>query len=266
MQSEMLILPDNLRQDTMKQIPIIIPHFKAKEKLSKCLEAITQQSYKNVEVFIRDNNEDNILFTAAINEGLKKFSSDPDIEHILILNQDCYLESETLNLLVKTFSENQKCGIACPIQITEKGNVFWGGSYDAFPVGRHQKDPLTTYVKDFSTYWANGACMLISTDLIREIGFLDKNMRFICSDADYSFTARARGWEVIVSHKARVQHSYGDSSTDGNEWLNKIKCEDIVYFANKWLTGDLYKSLAFEGESLTRLKIKAAVENFSLRP
>ena len=107
--------------------------------------------------------------------------------------------------------------------------------------------------------------MLISTNLIHEIGFLDKNMKFVCSDADYSFTARARGWEVIVSNKARVYHSYGSSSTNGNEWLNKIKCEDIVYFANKWLTGELYKSMAFEGEVLTRLKIKTAVENFSHR-
>ena len=50
----------------MNQIPIIIPHFKSEEKLSKCLEAIKLQSYLNVEVFVRDNNEDNILFTAAI--------------------------------------------------------------------------------------------------------------------------------------------------------------------------------------------------------
>jgi GT2 family glycosyltransferase len=247
----------------MNQIPIIIPHFKDKEKLSKCLEAIKLQSYLNVEVFVRDNNEDNILFTAAINEGLKKFSFDESIKHILILNQDCYLQADTLNSLIETFKQNPKCGIACPIQIDERGSVFWGGSYEAFPLGRHQQNPLSSYTQDFSTYWANGACMLVSTDLIREIGFLDKNMRFICSDADYSFTARARGWDVIVSHRAFVEHSYGGSSTKTNEWLNAVKCNDIIYFANKWLTGDLFKSLSHEGESLSRLKIKSAVESFA---
>lgn len=247
----------------MNTIPIIIPYFRAEEKLSKCLEAIEQQSYKNVEVFIRDNNEDNVLFTAAINEGLRKYSLNPDIKHILILNQDCYLQKETLNSLVDTFNRNPKCGIACAIQIDEFGKVFWGGSYDAFPLGRHQQDPLSTYTQDFSTYWANGACMLVSAELIREIGFFDKNMRFICSDADYSFTARARGWEVMVSHKALVQHSHGGSSTAANDWLNKIKCSDAIYFANKWLTGELYKSLAYEGETLSRLKIKSAIENLS---
>ena len=247
----------------MNQIPIIIPHFKSEEKLAKCLEAIKQQSYSNVEVFIRDNNEDNVLFTAAINEGLKKFSFDQSIKHILILNQDCYLQEGTLNSLIETFKQNPRCGIACPIQIDEKDNVFWGGSYEAFPLGRHQQNILASYTQDFSTYWANGACMLVSTDLIREIGFLDKNMRFICSDADYSFTARTRGWDVVVSHKARVEHSYGESRAKTNEWLNTIKCNDLIYFANKWLTGDLYKSLAYEGESLTRLKIKLAVENFA---
>jgi GT2 family glycosyltransferase len=247
----------------MNQIPIIIPHFKNEEKLAKCLEAIKQQSYPNVEVFIRDNNKDNILFTAAINEGLKKFSFDPSIRYILILNQDCYLQKDTLNSLLETFNQNPKCGIASPIQIDEKRNVFWGGSYEAFPLGRHQQNPLASYTKDFSTYWANGACMLVSTDLVREIGFLDKNMRFVCSDADYSFTARARGWDVIVSHKALVEHSYGESNTKTNEWLNSIKCNDIIYFAKKWLTGDLYKSLSYEGESLSRLKIKSAIDRFT---
>lgn len=247
----------------MNKIPIIIPHFKSHEKLAICLQSIKQQSYVNVEVFIRDNNEDNILFTAAINEGLKKFSCDQSIKHILILNQDCYLQVDTINFLIETFNKNPKCGIACPIQIDEKRNVFWSGSYEAFPLGRHQQNPLATFTQDFSTYWANGACMLLSTDLIREIGFLDKNMRFICSDADYSFTARARDWDVVVSHRALVEHSIGESSTKTNEWLNAIKCNDIVYFANKWLTGDLYRSLSFEGESLTRLKIKSAVESFS---
>ena len=49
------------------------------------------------------------------------------------------------------------------------------------------------------TYWANGACMMIRASLIREIGLLDRNLRFVCSDADYSFTARARGWTIFSS-------------------------------------------------------------------
>lgn len=245
----------------MKTIPVIIPHYRAEQKLKRCLSALEKQSYKPLDIFVRDNSIDNILFTAAINEGLEKYITDQDIDYILILNQDAYVENETINYLVQSMEADKTCGIACPIQISElDGSVFWGGSLEAFPFGRHQRDPLSAYTKDFDTYWANGACMLLRTKMIREIGLLDKNMRFICSDSDYSFTARARGWKVRVVHRAHVCHSSG-SSGDASDFINSIKNEDAIYFANKWLTGDLLRDLSFEGDRLTRMRVQTAVQN-----
>jgi len=97
----------------------------------------------------------------------------------------------------------------------------------------------------------NGACMLLRTAMIREIGLFDENMRFICSDADYSFTARSRGWRCLVVPKAFVEHELAGSASTQNTWLNKIKLEDQLYFAKKWITGDLYRHLALEGQKLT---------------
>lgn len=246
----------------MKTIPVIIPYFRAEKELKKCIIALESQSYGPIDIFIRDNSVDNILFTAAINEGLEKFSSNNDVDYILILNQDAYVQKETINFLVKSMEADPNCGIACPIQISEKDNsVYWGGSFDAFPFGRHQGDSLSAYTSDFETYWANGACMLLRVKMIREIGFLDKNMRFICSDSDYSFTARSRGWKVKVAHQAHVYHSAGSSGSDASNFINDIKNQDAIFFAKKWLNGDLYKSLSYEGEKLTRLKIQTAIQN-----
>jgi GT2 family glycosyltransferase len=246
----------------MKTIPVIIPHFRAEKELKKCLDALENQAYQPIDIFIRDNSVDNILFTAAINEGLEKFSSNADIDYILILNQDANVQKETINFLVRSMEEDENCGIACPIQISEKDkSIYWGGSYDAFPFGRHQSDPLSSHSRDFDTYWANGACMLLRVKMIREIGFLDKNMRFICSDADYSFTARSRGWNVKVAHQAHVYHSAGESGLVTSNFINKIKNQDAIYFAKKWVSGDLYKSLSYEGEKLTRMKIQTAIQS-----
>jgi hypothetical protein len=44
-------------------------------------------------------------------------------------------------------------------------------------------------------------------------------------------------------------------------FISRVKCEDAIYFANKWLTRDLYRSLAFEGDRLTRMRVQTAVEN-----
>ena len=246
----------------MKKIPIIIPYYKAEEALKKCKSALESQSYKPIEIFVRDNSIDNILFTAAINEGLEKFSCQKEIDYILILNQDAYVQDRTIEHLVKCMEDNPECGIACPIQISASGNaIYWGGSLEAFPFGRHRRDPLESYNSDFETYWANGAAMLLRVGMVREIGFLDRNMRFICSDSDYSFTAKSRGWKVMVAHKALVHHSGGSASNVANDFINQVKIRDLVYFAKKWLTGDLYKSLSLEGKNLTRMTIQTTIEN-----
>ena len=235
----------------MKSIPVIIPYFRAPAALKKCLEHIHTQSYPSTEVFVRDNSVDNILFTAAVNEGLRQFAFRDDIEFVLVLNQDAYLQEKTIAHLITTMRMHPKCGIACPVQLaTDMEQVYWGGSYDAFPWGVHRCDPLATYLDDAETYWANGAAMLLRTEMIREIGLLDQNMKFICSDADYAFTARSRGWKVMVSAKARVEHEGGASSDSSDPMIEKIKIADSRYFASKWLSGDIFRSLAFEGKRL----------------
>ena len=80
----------------MKTIPILIPHFRAEEKLKKCIAHIEAQNYHPVEIFVRDNSDDNILFTAAINEGLYKYAFRDDVDYVLVLNQDAYLGADTL--------------------------------------------------------------------------------------------------------------------------------------------------------------------------
>jgi tetratricopeptide (TPR) repeat protein len=117
---------------------------------------------------------------------------------------------------------------------------------------------VSSYQADFETFWSNGAAMLIRTKLVKEIGVFDKNMRFICSDSDYSFTARARGWKVMVAAQARVRHATGESGASNNEFINQIKCEDAAYFYKKWLSHDIFKDLAFEGKVITETDIAIA--------
>ena len=241
-------------------IPVIIPYFKEKEKLKKCISSIEKSTYKNTNIFIRDNSDNNILFTAAINEGIEKFITEKNIEYILILNQDAYLHSNALTHLIETMESEPLCGIACPIQINELKKITWAGGLNSFPFGKHNKPELGSIKNNFETFWANGAAMMLRVKMIREIGMFDKNMKFICSDADYSFTARSRGWKIIVTHDAFVNHSLSSSAGIDNLWLDKIKYEDTIYFSNKWLNGDLYKELSYEGKNLSRIEIRSTLD------
>ena len=236
------------------KIPVIIHFYKDCAALNKAKDFLKLQTVPT-EVYVHDNTINNVFWTKAINCGLKQFCFNNLYEFVLVLNQDAYLAPNCIELLVKAMKDNPKCGIVTPVAFDINGNNTWHGGLDAFPWGRHntmQKDSLNTS-EILETPWANGACMLLRIKMIHEIGHFDENMRFVCSDADYSYTARSRGWDILVATAAKIEHSLGASESTNNESLYKVKLADQIYFGEKWLSGDVYKRLAFEGTKLTRM-------------
>ena len=65
-----------------KRIPAIIPYFRHRKKLERCVAHLEAQTFQPIEVFIRDNTNDNILYTAASNVGLYKYAFEPDIDYV----------------------------------------------------------------------------------------------------------------------------------------------------------------------------------------
>jgi len=232
-------------------IPAIIPSYKNNNQLDKCIAHLRNQTLK-VEIFIRDNDKDNIYFTAAVNEGIKKYLDQP-CEYILVLNQDMYLEPTAVEKMITFMDTHPECGIGAPLQLYDKNPdyVIFAGGHEAFPAGKHQHGQLSEFTDDKQIFWCNGACMMLRKKLIREIGLLDENFVFIGSDSDYCFTARSRGWQVWRIAGARGIHECGASGSSGDINTEILKIQDMIYFAKKWLTGELYKVIAYEGQNLT---------------
>lgn len=231
-------------------MPVVIPAFKAEAKLAKCLKHLESQTAP-CQAFVRDNSNDNIYFTAAINEGLRA-SLDAKPKYVMLLNQDMYLHQDAVEQLVSFMEYHPECGIAQPLQVHQEDQQFviCGGGLEAFPFGKHSHGPLADF-RDAEIPWCNGACMILRANMIKEIGLLDENLRFIGSDSDYCFTARARGWQVWRCATALGVHETGSSSEIADPALERIKVEDMLYFAKKWLSGDLYRGLSVEGSGLS---------------
>ena len=242
-----------------KPILVIIPFYKNKEELDLCLQALSEQSVQT-QVYIRDNSLDNILYTKAINEGLRKFAFSDNFDFVLILTQDAVLKKGALEELVRVAEENDKAGVISPVQVDPKGSVTWAGSLAAYPRGLHLARRSGSN-DCYPTYWANGACLLLKTKMIREIGIFDENMLFVFSDCDYSFTARARGWQVLVAPEALCEHYLKGSAGTASPEVKAVKLADQIYFSAKWLSGDLYRSLCFEAGALSRRYVVHQFDN-----
>ena len=177
-------------------IPAIIPYYKNSSQLARCLSHLEAQTV-SVDIFIRNNDEDNVYFTSAINEGIKQYLGRP-CKYMLVLNQDMYLEHNAVEQMTEFMDSHPRCGIGAPLQLhsSNPAYVVFAGGCQAFPMGKHAYGDLKEFTKDQQILWANGACMILRKEMIQEIGLLDKNFLLIGSDSDYSFTARLRGWQV----------------------------------------------------------------------
>jgi GT2 family glycosyltransferase len=228
-------------------IGAIIPFYQRQDQLQQCLDCLKRQTVP-VEIFVRDNSTDNILFTAAVNEGLTHFLK-LDRNYFLIVNQDMYLRPDAVEQMILLMEKQPRCGIAAPLQLLagDSDQVICGG-LEAFPSGTFNMGPLAWFEADQAICWADGACMLLRREMVQEIGLLDANMAFIGSDSDYCFTARSRGWEVWSAAAARGTHERGGSGESANQALELQKIRDMLYFGEKWLSSKIYRKLAHPSE------------------
>lgn len=247
-------------------IPVVIPFYRNKRQLDKCIDHIKSQS-PPTEIFVRDNSEDNIYFTAAVNEGIKMFLDRLGWHYLIVLNQDMYLLPDSIHEMVLFMQSHPKCGIGMPVQVSQNDHNYatFAGGLQAFPIGMAFVGRVSRFSEDTEITWADAGCLILRRAMIKEIGLFDENLRFVGSDSDYCFTARSRGWQVWRIGKARGVHEKGQSATPycGHN-LNLIKAEDMIYFAEKWLKGGLYRNLVHESENCEIDRVEKEVNHLKV--
>ncbi|HMV00530.1 MAG TPA: glycosyltransferase, partial [Rhodocyclaceae bacterium] len=231
---------------TARDILVIVPAFRNPAALELCVAAVSGQTVaERISLYVRDNSLDNVYYTAAVNEGLKYGLERQNYRYFVVLTQDCRLASDAIERLVQFMEEYPGVGIVAPIQLDPDNpeDALWVGSQQSFPEGKAFQGPHSGLDSGGETVWANGAAFMVKREVLLEIGLLDENMRFVCSDADFSFSARARGWQVVWIRAACCYHKPGGALRPNDAALMQVIREDTVYFADKWITGALFRKL-----------------------
>jgi tetratricopeptide (TPR) repeat protein len=110
------------------------------------------------------------------------------------------------------------------------------GGYEAYPVGmvRMGRRSAGHGQQSMPLCYVNGACMFARLSAVEEFGLLDEGMVVFASDADWSLTARSRGWEAWYCAEAVVQHEIGVSGGLPDPALRARDERDRDYFRRKW--------------------------------
>ncbi|GGQ33644.1 glycosyl transferase family 2 [Streptosporangium pseudovulgare] len=172
----------------------------------------------------------NAGYAAAVNAGVAELDLGA-LDAVLVVNPDCRLRPGSLAPLAEAL-RRPGCGIAVPRLVNPDGSlqpslrrtptvrralaeaVIGGGLAGRIgTLGELVTDPAE-YERAGPAAWATGAAMLVSTDLIREIGPWDESFLLYSEETEFALRAADRGWTLWYEPSSVFEHIGGDSGVN----------------------------------------------------
>lgn len=184
----------------------------------------------------------NLGFAGGNNIGIKD-AVDRGASYVISMNNDLILSKDLLVKLVKLAESDKTIGLIAPkmyfakgfefhrdrYKPSELGKVIWyaGGVIDRNNVYSSHRgvDEVDAgqYEEVTDTDFVNGACFLITKNLIDKIGLIDEKFFLYWEDADYSERARRAGFRVVYTPQTHLWHmvskSTGNIGSSSNDYF-----------------------------------------------
>lgn len=241
-----------------ERISIILVNYNGIAYNNKCISSILKSSIADcLQIVIVDNastdnslddlyqnwetheqvhiipSEQNWGFSKANNIGIE-WSISQGFHYFLLLNNDTEIEADTIEQMLACQKETG-CIVVPKILYADRKDTIWcaGGSFSPFirkPIQRELgKKDVGQSDQNGSCDFANGCCLLLTTDIVEKIGFLDEQFFLYYEDTEYSLRARKNQIGIFYCGKAVVYHKV-NGSTRGNE-----NPANAYYITRNWL-------------------------------
>lgn len=169
-----------------------------------------------------------------------------DGELLWILDDDTIVNPTAARELVTYLHAHPHCGIAACALYSSDGRRQQ--SYKPFPgpwlklkniLGIPSADPYDSQLKagaPFEPVYLIGACQMIRSRVIEEIGMLDQEIFYGPEDADFCLRARRRGWQIAYLPQVSIIHHWRRSTTR-RPWspLGRAHLRGLIHFYLKTL-------------------------------
>ena len=177
--------------------------------------------YPDVKVI---SSEKNLGFAGGNNLGMKQARG----KYILLINNDTYIEEDSLVFLIDRLNSSEKTGMVCPLIRYADGNhpiQFFGYTALTHITLRnkclhHGDDIKDIDLKAHITPYAHGAAMLFRKDLIKKVGYMPEVYFLYYEELDWSVQIRRAGYEIWVEPQCTIFHK--ESRSTGKE--SPLRC------------------------------------------
>ena len=260
---------------------VVIVNWNGKELLQKCLSSLfVNTASSECKVVVVDNastdgsvemlrqkfsqvklitNTENTGFSKANNQAIR-FALQNGAKQVLLLNNDVEITNPRwLEEFSDVLESDPKIGIVGCKLLYPDGTIQHAGGVINLRVPYHRgegaKDTGQYDKVEFVDY-VTGAALLIKSDVIRRIGFLDEGFSpLYYEDTDWCVRARLYGYKVAYTPKPSLIHHCGFSSNKlGSEKKRFYSRRSFIRFVllNYQVTDIVKRILLFETKEVIR--------------
>lgn len=205
---------------------------------------------------------------AAWNTAISKALEDPNVTHLLVLDDDIVLPPDALAALMKALTRTNSAA-AAPL-LFDDHNRLWGFPE---PVDKPLREAIRRVhtpeecaavfgERAYPFFWATGACMLYTREAFAKVGFFREDFWMLGEDLDFSMRVAAAGGGVFtaqaaVSHLPPPPRSRTAPSANRNKFLALLQNLSFLAFHSPhsahlrhYLLGNFRRYLRTEGYRL----------------
>ena len=236
-------------------LSIIIVSWNTSGLLRQCLNSIYETSCRfSFEVIVVDNgssddsvsmveecfpsvillkNGKNLGFACANNQGLATGQG----RYFMLLNSDTIVLPGAVDALVEAANRHPEVGVIGPKLLNMNGTLQQ--SWSSFPsfvselVGRNFRirRPVPDVPNMYDVDWIMGACMLVRSETIQDVGKMDEDYFFYSEETDWCFRIKKKNWKVWYLASTEIYHVGGGSTDRGSTaQLVRLYQGKLLYF------------------------------------
>ncbi len=234
---------------TYPTVDIIIPYFKRRDMLERCLDSLENTIYPSMNIVVVDNGgkeagliflvkryrnarlerlAENRGYAGGCNAGLKCSSAD----YVVFMNDDTVHDPLWLERLVLVAENDEQTGALQPKILSMrpggKGKKLFdyagaaGGMMDrlGYPwcLGRRSaklESDEGQYDIEQDIFWASGVAMFVKRAVVEELGGFDEDYFMQMEEIDLSWRMKLAGYHVRSVPSSVIQHEGGASLQGG---------------------------------------------------
>ncbi|MCL6002406.1 MAG: glycosyltransferase [Thermoplasmatales archaeon] len=244
------------------KVVILILSYNAKRYLIGSIQSALDSSYPNVSVLVVDNDSTdgspeavysnfpqvilirstkNLGFGGGNNIGIRQAIA-MKADYILLMNDDAFVEKDTVSLLVQFLEDNTNASVATPISIQkETKQILWaGGVFNSLlsytkNLGWMKPSSYLKNTEPYETEFSDFGVAMVRTETLKRSGFFDESYFLYLNGLELSLRIRRTGGSIWVIPYV-ICSTIGQASTDLEKgYKQRIAPITLFYYSKEYV-------------------------------